>query len=63
MVTYRDKRGITLSANAAANAAELGLAPIQSMCGRGDFAARAGGRIRRMDRRARIAFKRAWLAS
>jgi len=63
MVTYRDKRGITLSANAAANAIELGLAPLQSMRGRGDFAARVGGRIRRMDRRARIASKRAWLES
>lgn len=61
MVTFTNRNGISLSANAAANNAELGLLPVASMRGRGDFAERTGGRIRRQDRKARIANKRAWL--
>ena len=61
MVTFTNSRGITLSANASINNAGLGLVPVQAMRGRGDFAARVGGRIRRADRKARIASKRAWL--
>lgn len=61
MVTFTTSRGITLSANASINNAELGLLSIQPMRGRGDFAARVGGRIRRADRKARIASKRSWL--
>jgi hypothetical protein len=61
MVTITNAKGISLSANAAINNAELGLVPVATYRGRGDFAARVGGRIRRQDRRNAIARKRAWL--
>lgn len=61
MVTFTSRNGVTLSANAAINNSELGLLPVASMRGRGDFAERAGGRVRRQDRKARIQNKRAWL--
>ena len=63
-------RNVTLSANAVLNGAPMPcFAPAASYVdvlltpGRGDFAARTGGRIRRRDRRAAIGAKRAFLAS
>lgn len=61
MVVTVSKNGISLSAHAGMNNAELGLLPVASMRGRGDFAERTGGRVRRQDRKARLATKRAWL--
>jgi hypothetical protein len=60
MVTFTNARGITLSANASANGCPVILSRIV-FSGRGDFAERLGGRIRRNERRARIAAKAAWV--
>jgi hypothetical protein len=56
MVTIT-RNGITLSAGAVANGWPMPVYTPPVFPGRGDFAQRLGGRIRRNERRARIAFK------
>jgi hypothetical protein len=59
MVTIT-KNGVTLSASACLNGwPEPALTTISSFAGRGDFASRLGGRIRRMERRNRLQVKHA----
>jgi hypothetical protein len=51
------RNGITLSASACANGWPMPVYTPSTFPGRGDFAERLGGRIRRIERRARIAVK------
>jgi hypothetical protein len=56
--------GVTLSANATANmAACFPVEPVKAVRSRGDFARSSAGKVRRNDRRARLAIKAAWLNS
>jgi hypothetical protein len=61
MTTIQNSRGISLSASASVNGWPVATPSAITFPGRGDFAEREGGRIRRNERRARIAFKRSGL--
>lgn len=54
-------RNVTLSASATVNGWPMPVHASPIMQGRGDYAAGMSGRMRRNDRRAAIARKRAWL--
>lgn len=56
-------RGVTLSAHAGMNMPETFPAVSAPVRTRGDFARSCAGKVRRNDRRARIAAKAAWLNS
>ncbi len=56
--------GVTLSGHAGQNMAEcFPVEPVKPIRSRGDFARSSAGKVRRNDRRARIAIKAAWLNS
>lgn len=57
MTTLKASNGVTLSAHATTNGDLL----FPAIVGRGDFATRLGGRVRRRDRIARLRIKRAFL--
>ena len=60
MTTIKNGRGISLSAGAVANGWPMPICPATiRFAGRGDFAERLGGRIRRMERRNRLMVKHA----
>jgi hypothetical protein len=60
MTTKTNSRGISLSASATANGWPAPATPTgPAFAGRGDFASRLGGRIRRMERRNRLMVKHA----
>ena len=54
-------RNVSLSASATVNGWPMPVEAGPIMTGRGDFAGRHGGKVRRNERRAAIARKRAWL--
>lgn len=60
-MTKIERNGISLSAGAVLNGWPAPVPRKLRFEGRGDFAEREGGRIRRNDRRNRIAAKRSWL--
>jgi hypothetical protein len=61
MVSIMGRNGVALSAGAVLNGWPMPIPSKITTPGRGDFAERKGGRIRRQERRNAIERKRSWL--